>query len=99
MRNAFVVCYDIADQKRWRIVYRMMLGVGDPVQFSVFRCDLSRSERVLLMEKLVPTINQAEDRIMLIDLGPAGTDRPAEDRIECWGKPLRGMPIRGPVII
>lgn len=99
MRNSFVVCYDIADPKRWRQVYKFMLGVGDPVQYSVFRCDLSRTERVLLMEKLVPVMNQHEDRIMLVDLGPAGEDHTGDERIECWGKPLAEMPTRAAFIV
>jgi CRISPR-associated protein Cas2 len=99
VRNAFVVCYDISDPKRWRRVYKLLMGVGDPVQFSVFRCDLSRSEKVLLLEKLIDVINQAEDRVMFVQLGPAGDERTAEDRIETWGKPLAPMPTRGPIIV
>jgi CRISPR-associated protein Cas2 len=99
MRHAYVVCYDIANPKRWRSVYRLMLGVGDPVQFSVFRCELSKMEKTILLEKLLPVMNQAEDRVMLVDLGPAGEERTGEDRIECWGKPLQEMPARGPIII
>jgi CRISPR-associated protein Cas2 len=99
MRNTFVISYDVGDPKRWRKVYRLMLGIGDPVQFSVFRCDLNRSEKVLFMEKLVPVLNQNEDRIMVVDLGPAGEERTGDDRIECWGKPLVEMPERKAKII
>jgi CRISPR-associated protein Cas2 len=99
MRNTYVICYDIADPKRWRKVYKTLMGVGDPVQYSVFRCQLSGKERILMLEKLVPAMNQAEDRVMLINLGPAGRDRASEDRIECWGKPLQELPPRGPIIV
>lgn len=99
MRNAYIVCYDISDPKRWRKVHKLMLGVGDPVQWSVFRCDLSRTEKIILMEKLVPVMNQSEDRLMLVDLGPAGEDHTGDDRVECWGRPLAELPKRGAVIV
>jgi CRISPR-associated protein Cas2 len=99
MRHAFIVCYDISHPKRWRKVYRHLLGVGDPVQYSVFRCELSRSEKVLLLEKLVAVMHQGEDRVMFVQLGPAGEERTGEQRIETWGKPLMEMPPRGPMIV
>lgn len=99
MRNCFVVCYDIADPKRWRGVYKLLLGVGDPMQFSVFRCDLSRSEKIILEEKLLPVINQREDRLMFINLGPAAGNTITEDRFEWYGRPLMDMPERKPIII
>lgn len=99
LRNCFVICYDIADPKRWRSIYRLLLGAGDPVQFSVFRCDLSRSEKIILLEKLLPTMNQGEDRLMFINLGPAGSHHSGEDRLECIGKALSEMPERKAVVI
>ncbi|MDD4792699.1 MAG: CRISPR-associated endonuclease Cas2, partial [Firmicutes bacterium] len=41
MRRRFIVCYDISDPKRLRKMYRTMRGFGDPLQKSVFTCDLS----------------------------------------------------------
>lgn len=99
MRNCFVVCYDISDPKRWRSIYKLLMGVGDPVQYSVFRCDLSRSEKIILEEKLIPAMNQREDRLMFINLGPSGNHHSGEDRLECIGKPLSEMPERKAVIV
>lgn len=70
MRNRYIVSYDISDAKRLRRVHRTMRGYGDPLQYSVFRCDLSPSERVLLKEALTPLINNREDQVMLINIGP-----------------------------
>ena len=72
MRNVFLVCYDVADDKRLRKTYKRMLGFGDPLQYSVFRCELSATERQALKEILWDTLNWQHDRVMLIDLGPAG---------------------------
>ncbi len=86
MRNRYIVSYDIADPKRLRRVHRTMRGFGDPLQYSVFRCDLSATERLLLREALTPLLNQREDQVLLINLGPAAA-RGAES-IETLGRAL-----------
>lgn len=90
MRSRYVVCYDIADPKRWRRVYRIMRGFGDPLQYSVFRCDLSPTERILLLMAVTEVINQREDRVMLVDVGPV--DGRGQACIEALGKPLDVSP-------
>jgi len=78
------VAYDIADARRLRRVHRTLRGFGDGLQYSVFRCDLNRSERVLLIEALTAIINQREDQVMLINIGQ--TDGRVEENIETLGK-------------
>lgn len=63
-----------------------MRGFGDALQYSVFRCDLSPAERVLLIESLTQVINHREDQIMLINLGPR--DGHVQERIETLGRAL-----------
>ncbi len=65
MRNRFLVSYDICDQKRLRRVFKTMRGFGDALQYSVFLCDLSPSERIILLEKLTLIINHREGQVML----------------------------------
>ena len=96
MRHVYLIAYDIADPKRWRTVHRLMLGAGDPLQYSVFRCELSRVERILLLERLTPVINHKEDRIMVVDLGPRDT---VLEPVEFFGASPLTMPERGPVIV
>jgi len=86
VRHRYLVCYDIADPKRLRLVYRKMHGFGDPIQYSVFKCDLSPTERVLLLAALRDLINLRRDRVMIIRLGTV--DEPAEQRVEFLGPPL-----------
>lgn len=97
MRRVLLVSYDVADPRRWRRVYRLMLGVGDPVHFSVFRCELSAAEKLILREKVWPVLNHNEDRILLVDIGPV--NERTEDRLECWGAPPRSTVDRGSVIV
>jgi CRISPR-associated protein Cas2 len=71
VQQTFIVSYDIADPKRLRLVFKLMKGWGDHLQFSVFRCDLSPSEVVELQAELKSIINSGEDQVLFIDLGPA----------------------------
>lgn len=96
MRNEYVVAYDIADEKRLRRVHRCMLGYGDPVQYSVFRCHLSRQERVLMLAALAEIIHQEADQVMIVDLGPSEGQAP--DRVEFLGKPSPPV-LRGVIVI
>jgi CRISPR-associated protein Cas2 len=71
VRNVYVACYDIANVRRLRQVYRVMRGFGEHIQLSVFRCELSPRERVELIAVLTEVINSAEDQVLLIDVGPS----------------------------
>ncbi|MCI0387983.1 MAG: CRISPR-associated endonuclease Cas2 [Acidobacteria bacterium] len=84
MRTRYIVSYDISDQKRLRRVHRTMKGYGEPLQYSVFRCDLSPSERILMIEALSKVIHHRDDQVMLIDIGP--TDRRGRCSIETLGR-------------
>lgn len=70
MRNRYIVAYDVSDGKRLRSVFKKMNGFGDALQYSVFACDLSAKERVLLEEALSDIIDVKEDRVLIIDIGP-----------------------------
>lgn len=97
MRNVHLIAYDISDPKRYRQVYKAMCGHGDPLQYSVFRCELSPIELQQLKEKLWPVLNLAEDRVMIVDLGPA--DGRGDECIEFWGDPRVTPPVRSSVIV
>ena len=97
MRNRFIVSYDISDPKRLRRVHRTMRGFGDPLQYSVFRCDLSPSEKVLLHEALTPIINHREDQVMLVNLGPA--EGRGNESIETLGRAIDPEPDRIAIIV
>jgi CRISPR-associated protein Cas2 len=70
MRNAYIVSYDISHPKRLRKVYKTMLGFGDHIQLSVFRCELSDPDLVRMKSKLDKIIHHKEDQVLLIDIGP-----------------------------
>jgi CRISPR-associated protein Cas2 len=97
MRSVFLVCYDVADDKRLRRTYKKMRGFGDPVQYSVFRCELSPTEKQLMKESLWAILNWSDDRVMLVDLGPVGAR--GDDCVEFWGDPRVEPPSRTAVIV
>ncbi len=71
MRTTFLVCYDIADGKRLRKVFKTCRNFGDHIQYSVFECDLNPSEKIELECTLREIINHNEDQILFVSLGPA----------------------------
>lgn len=71
MIKRYVVSYDISEQKRLRKVFNTMRGYGDHIQLSVFICELSDKDRVLMIEALDRVIHHNEDQVLILDLGPA----------------------------
>ncbi len=96
MRNRFLVCYDVSDSKRLARTYRKMNGFGNPAQYSVFICDLSPKERVLLEEALAEVLNLKEDRALIVDLGPSEGRGPKS--LTFLGK-ARDLPRRAAVVV
>ncbi|MCX7719354.1 MAG: CRISPR-associated endonuclease Cas2 [Candidatus Sumerlaeaceae bacterium] len=68
-RRRYIVCYDIADERRLDRVHRCVKDFGYALQYSVYCCDLSELDRVRLFENLRNLIHRDEDRVLFIDLG------------------------------
>ncbi len=71
MERLFIISYDISEPKRWRRVFRLMKGYGEWLQLSVFQCRLGRMRALQLEAELRDLINQQEDHILILDIGPA----------------------------
>lgn len=71
MRRNFIVTYDIRDPKRLRKVHKTCKGFGVHLQYSVFECDLTTSEKVDLEDRLREIMNLKDDQVLFIDLGPS----------------------------
>lgn len=71
MRNTFLVCYDICDDKRLRKVFKTMRDFGDHLQYSVFECQLSPIELARCRQRLADIINHAADQVLFVNLGPS----------------------------
>ena len=71
-RRRFLVAYDIRDDRRLRSIAICMEGYGTRVQYSVFVCDLSDRERVLMRGDVETLMKMSEDSVMVVNLGVAG---------------------------
>ena len=94
--HLYLVTYDIADDKRWRAIFKLMHGYGEWLQLSVFQCRLTRSRHIEFMSQLASAMSATEDHVLVIDLGTAEQVNP---RIQSLGK--RGFCAieRTPVIV
>ncbi|MBU6259180.1 MAG: CRISPR-associated endonuclease Cas2 [Burkholderiales bacterium] len=94
--HLYLVTYDIADDRRWRAVFKMMHGYGEWLQLSVFQCRLTRARQVEMVARLESTIARDADHVMVVDLGPAENVQP---RVVSLGKRGFAAVERAPVIV
>ncbi len=86
----YIVTYDIASQKRWRQVFRIMKGYGHWLQLSVFQCRLTKRRKQEMLGRLEKAIRNGEDHVLVMDIGPAdGVDVCIESLGRSWEKPER----------
>ena len=71
MRNRYLVSYDIRSPGRLRRTHEAVKSYGYSLQYSVFVCDLTKSEKLGLQAALREIINARVDSVAFIDLGPA----------------------------
>jgi CRISPR-associated protein Cas2 len=94
--HLYIVTYDIANDRRWRAIFRLMHGYGEWMQLSVFQCRLSRRRHVEMLSRLTDTISAADDHVLVVDLGPAEN---VEPRVHSLGKRTFTSIDRVPVIV
>lgn len=95
MRRSYLVCYDIADDRRLRRVFKIIRGYGDHLQFSVFECQLTAIDLARLRAFLSSEIHHTEDQVLFVDLGPS--EGRGDRVITALGKPYSA--VDSPVII
>lgn len=66
----YLVSYDVRDPRRLRQVYKHLLGRGERIQYSLFRCRLTRTELEELRWEL-EQILEDEDDLMFVHLCPS----------------------------
>lgn len=71
-RLRYLLAYDVRHPRRLRRVHKVAKAFGEPLQYSVFVCDLTRAELFALKARLLDEMNSGEDSIGIFDLGPAG---------------------------
>lgn len=93
-RRRYLVCYDIRDPARLRAVHATLKSRSEPLQYSVFVCDLDKRELLALRFDLGQVIHHQYDRVLLVDLGEE--DGPSRFSFMGQAQPL---PHSGPTIV
>lgn len=86
LEHTYLVCYDICDPRRWRVVYKTMQGYGQWLQLSIFQCRLNRQNLLMMTDRLSELVAHDEDHLLIIDLGPSDQ---IELRVESIGRRFR----------
>lgn len=89
MRKSYLVCYDISDDKRLRKLFKVMRSYGDHLQYSVFECQLTRTDLIRLQAELSAVIHHNLDQVLFVDLGPA--EGRGDRTITALGKPYTNI--------
>jgi len=84
VRKRYLIAYVVADDKRRNGIFKVLMGNGDHLQFSVFLCQLNDVELERLNGLLRDHVNVRHDQVVILDLGPAESNLAA--RLECIGK-------------
>ncbi|MCO6438184.1 MAG: CRISPR-associated endonuclease Cas2 [Phycisphaerae bacterium] len=84
-RRQYLIAYDISDDKRRTAVFKLLMGQGDHVQFSVFLCSLNETELARVRGRLAELIHARDDQVIFVDLGLA--ENKCAQLFDCLGKP------------
>lgn len=93
--HLYIVTYDVADDKRWRRLFRLMHGYGEWLQLSVFQCRMTRARQIELVQRIEAILHREEDHLLMLDIGPAENVQP---RVLSIGKAFAPVE-RAPVIV
>jgi CRISPR-associated protein Cas2 len=77
-RTRYLLAYDIREPRRLRRVHRVAKDFGEPLQYSLFVCDLTRVELSRLKGSLLEEMKTTEDSVSIFDLGP-----PSSRGVQC----------------
>lgn len=72
-RTRYLLTYDIRNSRRLRRVHAVARDFGEPLQYSVFVCDLTKVELLDLKSELLEEMNTREDSVAVFDLGAPAT--------------------------
>ncbi len=95
MRNTYLVCYDICDDRRLRAVFKLMRDFGDHLQYSVFECQFTARDLIECQHLLSEVIDHREDQVLFVNLGPS--ERRARSVIRALGRPY--APVDSPCFV
>jgi CRISPR-associated endoribonuclease Cas2 len=86
----YLVSYDIRSAKRWRAVHKKLAGRGECLQYSLFRCRLTETEKEALRWELEKFLD-ADDDMMFVHLCEECASRTIQRgrRVREWTPPKK----------
>ena len=63
----YVICYDITEPKRWRKVYKRLQGYGRRLQYSIFRCRMTKIDVEKLRWELEKELG-TDDKLLILNV-------------------------------
>lgn len=64
-RRWYIFSYDIRDPKRWRRVHKIVNGYGERLQYSLFRCHLTRTQMERARHELEKEMGEEDDLLVI----------------------------------
>ena len=89
MQHLYLVAYDVADDKRRSKIAEQLEGVGERLQYSVFRCPLDEAALARVANELNELVNNAHDQVLFFNLGPADGHGALPAKV--IGKPVKAV--------
>ena len=87
-RRLYLCTYDVLSSKegdkRRTQLFEVLHDHGEHVQYSVFLCELTAVERTRLLTIAKGILNEKEDQLLVLSLGPASLDWAL--KLDCIGK-------------
>jgi CRISPR-associated protein Cas2 len=80
-RHWHLVCYDIRDQKRWYKTFKLLKGLGEHLQYSIFRVRGTKAQIEALRWELSKILDK-EDDLMIARLCQGCAQRVVDSRGE-----------------
>lgn len=68
-RRRYLVTYDVREPARLRKVFKTVKAYGEPLQYSVFLCDLDGMEKTRMVSQITAVMKHTEDSVAIVDLG------------------------------
>jgi CRISPR-associated protein Cas2 len=83
-RKLYLCTYDITQDKRRTQLFDLLKDHGEHVQYSVFLCELTKTEQRRLIALSDEILHANEDQLLVLDIGPPSLNW--VDKLDCVGK-------------
>lgn len=68
-QRVYLLSYDIRDKKRLRKMHKVALAYGRRLQYSLYACALTRTQRIELRIAVGDIMDAQVDSVIILDLG------------------------------